>query len=63
MGLCSLAAGCAIGVAGDIGVRCVAQQDRLYIPMVIVLIFSEVLGIYGAIIAFTLLSQANANAC
>lgn len=51
VGLSGLAAGMAIGIVGDAGVRAFAQQPRLFIGMVIVLIFSEVLGIYGFIIS------------
>lgn len=44
VGLCGLAAGFAIGIVGDVGVRSVAQQPRLFVSMVLILIFAEVLG-------------------
>ncbi|XGW14794.1 hypothetical protein V3C99_000789 [Haemonchus contortus] len=50
-GLCGLGAGYAIGIVGDAGVRGSAQQPRLYVGMVLILIFSEVLGLYGMIVA------------
>jgi V-type H+-transporting ATPase proteolipid subunit len=34
----------AIGVVGDAGVRGIAQQPRLYVGMILILIFAEVLG-------------------
>jgi V-type H+-transporting ATPase proteolipid subunit len=34
----------AIGVVGDAGVRGTAQQPRLYVGMILILIFAEVLG-------------------
>merc|ERR1711912_67534 len=49
-GLSGLAAGMAIGVVGDAGVRAVGQQPRLYVPTVLVLIFSEALALYGLIV-------------
>ena len=54
VGLCSLAAGFAIGIVGDAGVRGTAQQPKLFIGMVLILIFAEVLGIYGLIIGLSL---------
>ncbi|KAI6184780.1 V-type proton ATPase proteolipid subunit [Aphelenchoides bicaudatus] len=50
-GLCGLGAGYAIGVVGDGGVRGTAQQPRLFVGMILILIFSEVLGLYGMIVA------------
>jgi V-type H+-transporting ATPase proteolipid subunit len=41
-GLCGLAAGYAIGIVGDRGVRAHALQPRLFVGMVLVLIFAEV---------------------
>lgn len=44
MGLCGLAAGFAIGIVGDAGIRSVAMQPRMFVSMVLILIFAEVLG-------------------
>ena len=55
-GLSSLAAGYAIGVVGDVGVRAVAQQEKLFIGMVLVLIFAEAIGLYGMIVAIVVAS-------
>jgi len=54
VGLSGVSAGMAIGIAGDAGVRAVAQQPRMYVPMVLILIFSEALGLYGTIVAILL---------
>lgn len=51
VGLSGLAAGYAIGVVGDAGVRGIAQQPRLFIGTVLILIFAEVLGLYGMILS------------
>jgi len=53
-GLSSLSAGLAIGVVGDSGVRANGQEPELFVPMVLILIFSEALGLYGLIIAIVL---------
>jgi V-type H+-transporting ATPase proteolipid subunit len=45
-GLCGLAAGFAIGIVGDAGVRGNAQQPKLFSAMVLILIFAEVLGMF-----------------
>lgn len=47
VGLTGLAAGYAIGVVGDAGVRAYLQQSRVFVGMVLILIFAEVLGLYG----------------
>lgn len=44
VGLAGLAAGFAIGIVGDAGVRGTAQQPRTFVAMVLILIFAEVLG-------------------
>ena len=43
VGLSGLAAGFAIGVVGDAGVRGSAQQPKLFVGMILILIFAEVL--------------------
>jgi V-type H+-transporting ATPase 16kDa proteolipid subunit len=47
VGLAGLAAGFAIGIVGDAGVRGTAQQPRLFVGMILILIFAEVLGKLG----------------
>ncbi|KAF8367119.1 hypothetical protein PRIPAC_84948 [Pristionchus pacificus] len=53
-GLCGLGAGYAVGIVGDAGVRGNAQQPRLFVGMILILIFAEVLGLYGMIVALIL---------
>lgn len=43
----SASAGYAIGIVGDAGVRAYMQQPRMFVGMVLMLIFGEVLGLYG----------------
>ncbi|KAK4864446.1 hypothetical protein LT330_009709 [Penicillium expansum] len=58
VGLAGLAAGFAIGIVGDAGVRGTAQQPRLYVGMILILIFAEVLGLYGLIVALLMNSRS-----
>ena len=57
VGLAGLAAGFAIGIVGDVGVRGTAQQPRLYVGMILILIFAEVLGLYGLIVGLVLVTK------
>jgi len=57
VGLSGLAAGYAIGIVGDAGVRGTAQQPRLFVGMILILIFAEVLGLYGLIVAIYLYAK------
>lgn len=55
VGLSAMAAGFAIGIVGDAGVRGTAQQPKLFVGMVLMLIFAEVLGLYGLITALVMM--------
>ncbi|MBE7180036.1 MAG: V-type ATPase subunit C, partial [Terriglobus roseus] len=63
VGLTGSAAGYAIGIVGDMGVRSYMQQSRIFVGMVLILIFGEVLGLYGYGHILFLLSRPNANCC
>jgi V-type H+-transporting ATPase proteolipid subunit len=63
VGLSGLAAGFAIGIVGDAGVRGTAQQPRLYVGMILILIFAEVLGLYGLIVSLVLTTRPGASVC
>ncbi|MCL4129171.1 UNVERIFIED_CONTAM: hypothetical protein GTU68_021096 [Idotea baltica] len=56
-GFSSLAAGLAIGIVGDAGVRANAQQDKIFVGMILILIFGEALALYGLIVSLILTSQ------
>nr|AFK39667.1 unknown [Lotus japonicus] len=62
VGLSGLAAGFAVGIVGDAGVRGTAQQPRLYVGMILILIFAEVLGLYGLIVAL-IMTTKNRPSC
>lgn len=47
VGFTGLAAGYCIGIVGDIGIRAYMKQSAVYVGMILILIFSEVLGLYG----------------
>ena len=56
-GLCGLASGMSIGIAGDAGIRCSGRQDRLYVGLILIMIFAEAIALYGLIVALVLSSQ------
>ncbi|EEA23960.1 vacuolar ATPase proteolipid subunit [Talaromyces pinophilus] len=58
VGLAGIAAGYTIGVVGDAGVRSYMQQSRVYVGMILILIFGEVLGLYGLIVGLILNSRS-----
>merc|ERR1712205_107024 len=53
-GMAGLSAGIAIGIVGDAGVRANARQEKLFIGVILILIFAEALGLYGLIVALIL---------
>ena len=55
-GLSSLGAGIAIGIGGDAGVRALGQTDKIFVGMMLILIFGEALGLYGLIVSLILSS-------
>merc|ERR1712151_674503 len=59
VGMSSLGAGLAIGIVGDAGVRANAQQPRLFVGMILILIFAEALGLYGLIVGLVVSSSAD----
>ncbi|EEY20673.1 vacuolar ATP synthase subunit c [Verticillium alfalfae VaMs.102] len=61
VGLSGMAAGFSIGIVGDAGVRASTQQPRLYSGMVLILIFAEVLGLYGVIVAILMLTRSKVD--
>ncbi|QDS69727.1 v-type proton ATPase 16 kDa proteolipid subunit 2 [Venturia effusa] len=60
VGGAGLAAGYAIGIVGDYGVRSYMQQSRIFVGMVLILIFGEVLGLYGLIVGLIMNTRATA---
>ncbi|OJJ48335.1 hypothetical protein ASPZODRAFT_130319 [Penicilliopsis zonata CBS 506.65] len=59
VGLAGLAAGYTIGIVGDAGVRAYMQQSRVYVGLILILIFGEVLGLYGLIVGLLLNSKSS----
>ena len=62
-GLSGLAAGMAIGIVGDAGVRAVGQQEKLFVGMILILIFAEALGLYGTLIVEPAYRRYDFNPC
>ncbi|RKP10322.1 V-type ATPase [Thamnocephalis sphaerospora] len=63
VGFTGLAAGYCIGIVGDSCVRAYSRQPRMFVTMVLVLIFAEVLGLYGLIVALILNTKATSDGC
>merc|ERR1719480_624558 len=61
VGMSSLGSGLAIGIVGDAGVRANAQQPRLFVGMILILIFAEALGLYGLIVGLVVASTADSK--
>lgn len=57
-GLSGLAAGICIGIVGDAGVRATAQQPKMFVVMILILIFAEALALYGLIVALILAGKS-----
>jgi len=53
-GFSSLAAGYTIGIVGDASVRALGQQDKIFVGMILMLIFAEAIGLFGLIVALML---------
>lgn len=58
-----LAAGYAVGIVGDYCVRGYARENRIFVIMVLILIFAEVLGLYGLIVALILNTKSDNSVC
>ena len=54
VGFSGLAAGGAIGLVGDAGTRSTSLQPKLFVGMILILIFAEALGLYGLIVALVM---------
>ena len=59
VGFSGMAAGFAIGIVGDAGVRALAHQPRFFAAMILILIFAAVPGLYGLIVALVLSTRGN----
>lgn len=56
VGASGIGAGYAIGLVGDVGVKAVGLQPKLYVGMILILIFAEALALYGLIVSLILAS-------
>jgi len=56
VGISGIGAGYAIGLVGDIGVKAVGLQPRLFVALILIMIFAEALALYGLIVALILSS-------
>jgi V-type H+-transporting ATPase proteolipid subunit len=63
VGFAGLVGGWAIGKVGFAGVKSYAQEPRVFVGMVLILIFSEVLALYGLIVSLLLKTKASSAVC
>ena len=49
-----MASGYAIGIVGEQGVKCLGMNENIFVALILILIFAEVLGLYGMIVAIIL---------
>lgn len=62
-GFTGLAAGYAIGIVGDACVRAYLYESKVFVSMVLILIFAEVIGLYGLIVALILNTAVGEAVC
>jgi len=62
-GVTGMAAGYAVGIVGDSCVRAFVYESKVFVTMVLILIFGEVLGLYGLIVALILNTRAEGVPC
>jgi len=62
-GLTGLSAGYAIGIVGDSCVRAYVYESKVFVTMILILIFAEVLGLYGLIVALILDTLTGTGKC
>ncbi|KAH9980260.1 V-ATPase proteolipid subunit C-like domain-containing protein [Lactifluus volemus] len=62
-GCTGLAAGYAVGIVGDSCVRAYVRESKVFVAMVLILIFAEVLGLYGLIVALIMNTRATGVGC
>lgn len=57
-GMAAVAAGYAIGIIGDYCCFAYAKTEKIFVPMILMLIFAEALGLFGLIIALLMNNRA-----
>lgn len=58
--MASLASGYAIGVIGDVCCFAYGKTEKIFVPMILMLIFAEALGLFGLIVALLMNNRAGA---
>ena len=62
-GFAGVSGGYAIGIVGDAAVREYLYQPKIFVGMVLILIFAEVLGLYGLIVSLILNTKTADGSC
>jgi len=55
VGFCSLGSGYAIGLGGDAATRAISQNEDLFVPCILVLIFAGAPALYGLLVSILLI--------
>eukprot|EP00761_Pharyngomonas_kirbyi_P011695 gb/GECH01011721.1/.p1 GENE.gb/GECH01011721.1/~~gb/GECH01011721.1/.p1 ORF type:complete len:163 (+),score=21.00 gb/GECH01011721.1/:1-489(+) len=63
VGLSALGAGFAIGIVGDAGVRAYGKQTKVFVGLILVLIFAEALALYGLIVSLVVANVNKTPSC
>ena len=50
-------------MSGDAGVRAAGQQPKLFVALMLMMIFSEALGLFGFIVALMLSLKTSGDIC
>lgn len=56
-----LASGYAIGSVGDTFMKGYRHQEKLFTPMLVILIFSEILGLFGVVVSIALITMSSSE--
>jgi V-type H+-transporting ATPase proteolipid subunit len=52
-----------MGEVGDHGMRAVSKRPKIYMSVLLIIIFAEALGLYGLIISLIVLTNGNGSKC
>eukprot|EP01116_Phalansterium_solitarium_P011880 TRINITY_DN27715_c0_g1_i1.p4 TRINITY_DN27715_c0_g1~~TRINITY_DN27715_c0_g1_i1.p4 ORF type:complete len:126 (+),score=29.96 TRINITY_DN27715_c0_g1_i1:855-1232(+) len=63
VGLTGVASGYCMGVIGNFGLKAVGKKAKLYINVLLIIIFCEAIGLYGLIVALILVGQGGDTDC
>jgi V-type H+-transporting ATPase proteolipid subunit len=63
VGVSGIGSGYCMGVVGNYGLRAVGVKPRIFMGILLIIIFAEALGLYGLIIALIVISNGDSGTC